>query len=81
MFTRREDVAASRSVCRTLVTRQPVSCKKKKMFGHFKADPYVMPNGQKFFAGSRDLLVCTLFVPNPETPARSTARDTARYTH
>ncbi|KAG9317813.1 hypothetical protein JVU11DRAFT_2037 [Chiua virens] len=29
---------------------------KKKTFGHLKVDPYVTPNGQKFFAGSRDLL-------------------------
>ena len=54
---------------------------KKKTFGHLKVDPYVMPNGQKFFTGSRDLLVCTLFSPNPATPIRSTARDTAQHTH
>ena len=54
---------------------------KKKIFGHFKVDPYVMPNSQNFFTGSRGLLVCTLFVSNPETPTRSTARDTAQYTH
>ncbi|KAF8121744.1 beta-lactamase-like protein, partial [Boletus edulis] len=29
---------------------------KKRTFGHLKVDPYVMPNGQKFFTGSRDLL-------------------------
>ncbi|KAH0832196.1 hypothetical protein J3R83DRAFT_13114 [Lanmaoa asiatica] len=29
---------------------------RKKTFGHLKVDPYVMPNGQKFFACSRDLL-------------------------
>lgn len=31
---------------------------KKKTFGHLKVDPYMMSNGQKFFTGSRDLLVC-----------------------
>lgn len=30
---------------------------KKKTFAHLKVDPYVMPNGQKLFTGSRDLLV------------------------
>ena len=34
---------------------------KKKTFGHLKIDPLLMPNGQKFFTGSRDLLVCNLF--------------------
>ncbi|KAI9456327.1 hypothetical protein HD554DRAFT_2145601 [Boletus coccyginus] len=29
---------------------------KKKTFAHLKVDPYVMPNGQKLFTGSRDLL-------------------------
>jgi glyoxylase-like metal-dependent hydrolase (beta-lactamase superfamily II) len=54
---------------------------KKKTFGHLKVDPYVMPNGQKFFTGSRDLLVCILFLSNPAMPTRSTARDTAQYTY
>ena len=54
---------------------------RKKTFRHLKVDPYVMPNGQKFFTGSRDLLVCALFFPNPATPTRSTARDTAQHTH
>lgn len=34
---------------------------KKKTFSHLKVNPYVMPNGQCFFTGSRDLLVCTQF--------------------
>ncbi|KIK82104.1 hypothetical protein PAXRUDRAFT_154539 [Paxillus rubicundulus Ve08.2h10] len=29
---------------------------KKRTFGHLKIEPYVMPNGQKFYTGSRDLL-------------------------
>ncbi|KAF9222779.1 hypothetical protein BS17DRAFT_159628 [Gyrodon lividus] len=29
---------------------------KKRTFGHLNIKPYVMPNGQKFYTGSRDLL-------------------------
>ncbi|KIJ59654.1 hypothetical protein HYDPIDRAFT_140447 [Hydnomerulius pinastri MD-312] len=29
---------------------------KKRTFGHLKIEPYVMPNGDKFYTGSRDLL-------------------------